>query len=105
MPVPHAKIEKWLNHPDTLRLVYELSQQPNDGSPARRLAELRLLRHGAPVLAIPKGMVPLAKDRERALLWIVNLVNTALEQQLQHQNISPQDHDPILPHIPQTPEA
>lgn len=104
MPVPRAKIEKWLNRPETLLLVYQLSLHPNDGSPARRLAELRLLRHGAPVLAIPKGMVPLAKDRERALLWIVNLVNTALEQQLQ-QNISPQDHDPILPPVPQTPEA
>lgn len=70
MPIPLYKALKWASEPETLRLVHDLASAPEDDRRAEETALLRSARH---LLGPPARWVRPGLDRNRALVWLVDV--------------------------------
>ena len=89
MPIPLSKALAWASAPETLSLVTQLSEAPADD---RRLEENRLLKSAHKLLGLPKGAVPIGPDRDKALIWCVDLVNYHLSEAIKAQEQTDHEH-------------
>ena len=96
MPIEATKALRWASDPATHALMVSLSEASSD-HPERHIRENRLLRSASKLFGLPKHGIPIGQQRERSLLWLVNLVNNLLEHQA--------NHDPIHPTVPTEAEA
>jgi hypothetical protein len=97
MPIEATKALRWASDPATHGLMVALAHCPPDDAQERHLRENRLLRSASKLFGLPKHGIPIGQQRERSLLWLVNLVNNLLEHQA--------NHDPIHPTVPTEAEA
>lgn len=97
MPIPLSKALAWASAPETLTLVTQLSEAPADD---RRLEENRLLKSAHKLFGLPKGAVPISPDRDKALIWCVDLVNYHLSEAIKAQEQTAPTHDSVLPPAP-----
>ena len=70
MPIPLYKALKWASEPETLRLVHDLASAPDDDRRAEETALLRSARH---LLGPPARWVRPGLDRNKALVWLVDV--------------------------------
>jgi hypothetical protein len=88
MPIEATKALRWACDPLTHDLMVSLADAPQD-HPERHLRENRLLRHASKLFGLPKHGIPLGKQRQHSLLWLVNLVNKTLEHKARHDTTDP----------------
>ena len=87
MPIPLSKALAWASKPETLRLVHELASAPEDD---RRSEESALLRSASRLLGLPKGWMPSGPDRNKALVWLVDVHTEMLRRVVEIQQAQQQ---------------